>query len=169
MGTSLNTSFGQNVQVLISQLQEVVGCASGVDGIDIEFVDAIDGRRKFCQCKAGPQTINKDDIATILGHFKHLMNKSRIDRLGLQIDDLVVGVLYGEAESLSAFYKAIDAYHPVLCGSTFWEHITGDQLFYNRLAKAFGEVVEEDGIDGSALILKKVAEIASEIRSKGGL
>lgn len=169
LGTSLNTSFGQNIQVFISQLQEVVGGASGADGIDIEFVDAIDGRRKYCQCKAGPQTINKDDIATILGHFKHLMNKSRIDRLGLQFDDLVVGVLYGEAESLSAFYKAIDAYHPVLCGAVFWEHLTGDPRFYNRLAKAFGEVVEEDGIDGSALILAKVKEIADEIRSKGGL
>lgn len=65
LGTSLNTSFGQNVQVFISQLQEVVGGASGIDGIDIEFVDAIDGRRKYCQCKAGPKTINKDDIATI--------------------------------------------------------------------------------------------------------
>lgn len=170
LGTSLNTSFGQNIQIFISQLQEVVGAgASGVDGIDIEFVDAIDGRHKYCQCKAGPQTINKDDIATILGHFKHLMNKSRIDRLGLQIDDLVVGVLYGEAGSLSANYKAIDAYHPVLCGAAFWERLTGDRNFYNRLAKAFGEVVEEDGIDGSALILAKVNEIASEIKSKEGL
>lgn len=33
LGTSLNTSFGQNVQVFISQLQEVVGGASGIDGI----------------------------------------------------------------------------------------------------------------------------------------
>jgi hypothetical protein len=47
--------------------------------------------------------------------------------------------------------------------------LTGDRNFYNRLAKAFGEVVEEDGIDGSALILEKVNEIANEIRLKGGL
>lgn len=103
LGTSLNTSFGQNVQIFISQLQDVVGGASGIDGIDIDFVDAIDGRRKYCQCKAGPQTINKDDIATVLGHFKYLMNKSRLDRMGLQFDDLVVGVLYGEKEKLSPF------------------------------------------------------------------
>ena len=140
-----------------------------IDGIDIEFVDAIDGRRKYCQCKAGPKTINKDDIATILGHFKYLMNKSRLDRMGLQFDDLVVGVLYGEKGSLSAFYKAIDAHYPVLCGSDFWMHLTGDETFYHRLAKAFGEVVDEDGIDGSALILAKVEEIAEEIIQKGGL
>lgn len=169
LGTSLNTSFGQNIQVFISQLQEVVGGASGIDGIDIEFVDALDGRRKYCQCKAGPQTINKDDIATILGHFKYLMNKSRLDRMGLQFDDLVVGVLYGERVNLSANYKAIDAHYPVLCGTEFWERLTADKNFYYQLAKAFGEVVEEDGIDGSALILAKVNEIAQEIRKKGGL
>lgn len=56
-----------------------------------------------------------------------------------------------------------------MCGSEFWERLTGDKNFYNRLAKAFGEVVEEDGIDGSALILDKVNEIANEIRLKGGL
>ena len=160
LGTSLSTSFGQNVQVFIAQLQEVVGGASGIDGIDIEFVDAIDGRRKYCQCKAGPKTINKDDITTILGHFKYLMNKSRLDRMGLQFE---------EKENLSAFYKAIDTHYPVLCGSDFWMHLTGDKSFYHRLAKAFGEVVDEDGIDGSALILAKVEEIAEEIREKGGL
>lgn len=169
LGTSLNTSFGQNIQIFISQLNEVVGGASGIDGIDIEFIDAIDGRRKYCQCKAGPQTINKDDIATVLGHFKYLMNKSRLDKMGLQFDDLIVGVLYGEKENLSAFYKAIDAHYPVLCGAELWKHLTGDKNFYNRLAKAFGEVVEEDGIDGSALILEKVNEIAGEIIVNGGL
>ena len=169
LATSLSTSFGQNIHIFISQLKEVVGGASGIDGIDIEFIDAIDGRRKYCQCKAGPKTINKDDIATILGHFKYLMNKSRLDRMGLQFDDLVVGVLYGEKEKISAFYKAIDAHYPVLCGSEFWEHLTGDDTFYHRLAKAFGEVVDEDGIDGSALILAKVNEIAEEIQQKGGL
>jgi hypothetical protein len=169
LGTSLNTSFGQNIQIFISQLQEVVGGASGIDGIDIEFIDAIDGRRKYCQCKAGPQTINKDDIMTVLGHFKYLMNKSRLDRMGLQFDDLIVGVMYGEKENLSAFYKAINAHYPVMCGAEFWERLTGDKNFYFCLSKAFGEVVEEDGIDGSKLILDKVNEIADEIKTKGGL
>ena len=169
LGTSLNTSFGQNIQVFISSLEEITGGASGIEGIDIEFVDAIDGRRKYCQCKAGPQTINKEDIATILGHFKYLMHKSRLDRMGLQFDDLIVGVLYGERDNLSANYKAIDAHYPVLCGADFWERLTGDKEFYNRLSKAFGEVVEEDGIDGSTLILQKVDEIAQEIIDKGGL
>ncbi|MDY4557350.1 MAG: PmeII family type II restriction endonuclease [Alloprevotella sp.] len=167
LGSSLNTSFGMSIQIFISQLQEIVGGASGIDGIDIEFVDAIDGRRKYCQCKAGPKTINRDDVATILGHFKKLIGKARLDRIPLQMDDMIVGVLYGE--NLSANYKTISASYPVYAGAEFWEHLTGDDQFYNRLAKAFGEVVEEDSIDGSKLILDKVAGIAEEIRQKGGL
>ena len=169
LGTSINTSFGQNIQIFISSLAQVAGNASSIDGIDIEFVDAIDGRKKYCQCKAGPQTINKDDITTILGHFKHLHNKARLDRLSVQIDDMSVGVLYGEEDELSGHYKIINSHYPVYCGADFWEHLTGDSHFYHRLAKAFGEVVEEDNIDGSQLIQEKIQEIAKEIEDKGGI
>lgn len=169
LGTSINTSFGQNIQVFISQLAAVAGTASGIDGIDIEFIDALDGRKKYCQCKAGPETINNDDVATILGHFTHLQNKARLDRLPIQITDMIVGVLYGEQHELSANYKNIDKTCPVYCGAEFWEHLTGDSLFYNRLAKAFGEVVEEDNIDGTHLIAQKIDELAKEIELKGGL
>lgn len=164
LGTSINTSFGQNIQIFISQLKEVVGGASGIDGIDIEFVDALDGRKKYCQCKAGPQTINKDDVATILGHFKKLVGKARLDRIPLQTDDMIVGILYGE--KMSANYKTINAAYPVYMGAEFWERLTGDKNFYNKLAKTFGEVVEEEGIDGSELIKSKVADIAEEIKKK---
>lgn len=167
LGTSLNTTFGMNTQIFISQLSQITGCASGIDGIDIEFIDAYDGRRKYCQCKAGPNTINNDDVATILGHFKKLIGKARLDRLPIQIDDMIVGILYGE--KYSSFYKTINASYPVYCGASFWEHLTGDKTFYHRLAKAFGEVVEEDKIDGSALIFKKVNDLAQEITDKGGL
>lgn len=169
LGTSINTSFGQNIQVFISSLAEVAGNASGIDGIDIEFIDAIDGRRKYCQCKAGPQTINKDDVATIMGHFGHLQNKARLDRLSIGLTDLVVGVLYGERAELSGNYRNIDKTYPVYCGAEFWQHLTGDNHFYLRLSKAFGDVVEEDNIDGSQIILDKIREIAKEITDKGGL
>ena len=168
LGTSINTSFGQNLQVFISSLAEVAGRASGIDGIDIEFTDALDGRTKYCQCKAGPQTINADDVATIMGHFGHLQSKARLDRLPLQINDLIVGVLYGEPSELSGNYKNIDKTYPVYCGKEFWTHVTGEEDFYKRLSKGFGEVVEEEGINGSEIILNKVREIAAEIDKKGG-
>lgn len=169
LGTSINTSFGQNIQIFISQLSQVAGSASAIDGIDIEFIDALDGRKKYCQCKAGPQTINKDDVNTILSHFKHVLNKSRLDRLSIHMDDLIVGVLYGEEAKLSGNYKTLQTTYPVYCGASFWEHLTGDKLFYFRLAKAFGQVVEEDKIDGSNLIRQKIKEIAKEIEEKGEL
>ena len=117
LGTSINTSFGQNAQIFVSHMAAYAGAASGIDGIDIEFIDALDGRKKFCQCKAGPNTINSPDVATIMGHFAHLQNKARLDRLPLQIDDMIVGVLYGEPEELSANYKSIDKTYPVYCGA----------------------------------------------------
>lgn len=89
--------------------------------------------------------------------------------MGVQVDDIIVGVLYGERSELSGNYRVIDSFFPVYCGAEFWEHITGDRAFYHRLAKAFGEVVEEDKIDGSQLIMKKISEIAQEIENKGGL
>ena len=140
LGTSVNTSFGQNIQIFISQLAQIAGCASGIEGIDIEFIDALDGR---------------------------LIGKARLDRIALQMDDMIVGVLYGER--ISANYKTIATTYPVYCGAEFWEHITGDKIFYYQLAKAFGDVVEEDGIDGSALIMQKVEDIAREITEKGSL
>lgn len=167
LGTSINTSFGQNTQIFISSLSEIVGSASGIDGIDIEFIDALDGRKKYCQCKAGPNTINKDDVATILGHFKKLIGKARLDKLPLQMDDMIVGVLYGD--KVSANYKLIEASYPVYFGETFWLHLTGDTSFYMRLAKAFGQVVEEENINGKELIALKVREIADEIVVKGGI
>ena len=167
LGSSLNTSFGMSIQIFISQLREVVGNASGIDGIDIEFEDAIDGRRKYCQCKAGPNTINKDDVATIMGHFKKLIGKARLDKMPLQMDDMIVGVLYGD--KISSNYKTINTTYPVYVGKDFWQRLTGDENFYYRLAKAFGEVVEEDKIDGSALVADKVREIAAEIRTREDL
>ena len=169
IGTSINTSFGSNIQYFIAGLKEITSSGSAIPGIDIEFTDAIDGRKKYCQCKAGPKTINRDDIDTILGHFREFKGIARQNRLRISDEDLVVGVLYGESNKLSANYKTIATTYPVYCGKEFWEHLTGDKYFYNRLTKAFGEVVEEENIDGSQLIESKIIDIAREIDEKGGL
>lgn len=163
LGTSINTSFGANIQFFIAGLKEITSSGSAVPGIDIEFKDALDGRTKYCQCKAGPQTINRDDIDTILGHFKNFKGVARQNRLRVADDDLIVGVLYGERQSLSANYKTINTTYPVYCGADFWEHLTGDNRFYHRLTKAFGEVVEENDTAEKRLINKVVGSLAKEI------
>ena len=63
----------------------------------------------------------------------------------------------------------IEQAYPVYYGAGFWLHLTGDDGFYYRLAKAFGEVVEEENINGKELIANKVQEIADEIIVKGSL
>lgn len=75
LGTSINTSFGTQIQEFCSNV--LSGFASTTSGIDIEFIDETDGRRKYCQVKSGPNTINKDDIETIVNHFTAVRNLAR--------------------------------------------------------------------------------------------
>lgn len=125
--------------------------------------DAIDGRTKYCQCKAGPQTINADDVATIMGHFGHLQSKARLDRLPLQIGDFIVGVLYGEPSELSGNYKNIDKTYPVYCRREFWTHVTGDENFYFYLLKAFPDCVDKNEIQGVTTLQMMVDGLAKEM------
>lgn len=163
LGTSINTTFGTSLQSFITEIQAIVSSGSAIPGIDIEFEDAFDGRKKYCQCKAGPQTINHDDVDTILAHFKQFKGIARTNKLHISDDDLVVGVLYGSTKKLSANYKTIATTYPVYCGSEFWEHLTGDTMFYHRLAKAFGEVVEEDNTEGKHMVLEIVKDFSVEL------
>jgi hypothetical protein len=140
LGTSINTSFGTNIQKFTSTVLSSYG--STTSGIDIEFVDMIDGEKKYCQLKSGPDTINKDDVETIAGHFKDVINLSKTNGIKLGFNNLIVGVIYGEQENLNAHYKRITSqyYYDVITGSDFWHRLTGDSEFYTDLIKAIGEV-----------------------------
>lgn len=81
LGTSINTTFGTSLQSFITEIQAIVSSGSAIPGIDIEFEDAFDGRKKYCQCKAGPQTINHDDVDTILAHFRQFKGIARTNKL----------------------------------------------------------------------------------------
>jgi len=159
MGTSINTSFGQNFQSFISTALKAYG--STTSGIDIEFTDTIDGRKKYCQVKAGPQTINKDDIITVSNHFKSIRNLARTNNLSISQDDLIVGVLYGEENQLSAHYKAIrdNHFYPVHVGQVFWHRLTGDSDFYNKLISTFQNVARK--IDGREILEDTINKLAS--------
>lgn len=156
LGTSITTSFGQNMQKFISDvLKDSFG--SMVAGIDIEFIDAIDGRKKYCQAKLGPNTINKDDIETIHNHFKAARNLGRTNNIAVQHGDLVVGILYGEPGQESNHYQKLRDNHgyPLYIGQEFWHRLTGDPDFYQELRVAIAEVaVEAKGSE----IIKSVAD-----------
>ncbi|MBX9900605.1 MAG: restriction endonuclease [Burkholderiaceae bacterium] len=158
LGNSITTSFGSNIQKFASEVLE--GFASTTSGIDIEFIDQTDGVKKYCQLKAGPNTINKDDVETIAGHFKGVINLAKVNNLRIGFNDMVVGLIYGEAYQLSAHYKRISSqYHyPVFAAHDFWHRLTGDDGFYGELVAAIGEVAVE--ADYSQELNKIIDELA---------
>lgn len=156
LGTSITTSFGANMQYFCNDVLSAF--ASTTSGIDIEFTDSVDGIHKYCQVKSGPNTINKDDVDVIKGHFRSLINLARTNGKRVASNDCIVGVLYGKRYELSSHYKEIDKDYPVLIGKEFWYHLTGDQDFYDDLISAFAEVAEE--MDSSALLQNTIERLA---------
>ncbi len=165
LGTSINTTFGTKLQKFCSSVLE--GYASTTTGIDIEYIDTIDKRRKYCQIKAGPNTINKDDVKTIDDHFQGIKKLARTNNLSIGLNDLVVGVFYGQPEELSTHYKRIEQTYPVYVGKDFWHRLTGDEDFYRVLTDAIGDVASE--YDGSKLIESVIVDLAAEIRKEFGM
>jgi len=150
------------IQSLISSLFQ--GLGSTTQGIDIEFIDAIDGRKKYCQLKAGPNTINFDDVTTIINHFNGVRNLARTNNLNIGINDMIVGVIYGDETELSSHYKKISNNYPVYIGQDFWHRLTGKEDFYFELIDAIGEVALE--VDASKVVEKTIKELAKEIEQK---
>jgi hypothetical protein len=116
-GTSLNTIFGNNVQEFCVSILGLHG--STTSGIDIEYIDFIDGRKKYCQVKAGPQTINKDDVTTIIDHFKKVANLAKTNHTALQTNDMVLGVLYGNDSETIVFMLVKNSGTELLVLKTF--------------------------------------------------
>jgi Type II restriction endonuclease EcoO109I len=161
LGSSITTSFGQNMQKFIS---DVLGNAFGstTQGIDIEFEDCIDGRKKYCQVKLGPNTINKDDVTTIHNHFKAVRNLGRTNNIAVRQDDMVIGILYGVPNQESNHYKALSGEHsyPLFIGQNFWHRLTGAEDFYQRLIDAISEVALE--ANGKETLDQVVATLAED-------
>lgn len=150
------------IQTLISSLFE--GLGSTTQGIDIEFIDAVDGRKKYCQLKAGPNTINRDDVTTIINHFNGVRNLARTNNLNVGINDMIVGIVYGEDSEISSHYKKIGKSYPVIVGKDFWYRLTGKEDFYYELIDTIGEVALE--VDASKVVEGTINTLAKEIEEK---
>jgi cystathionine beta-lyase family protein involved in aluminum resistance len=166
LGTSITTSFGTNIQGFISDvLADAFG--STTPGIDIEFTDCVDGRRKLCQVKLGPTTINNDDVETVHAHFADARGRARLNKSSVRRQDFVVGVVYGEKHQLSANYKALQNVHEydVFVGEDFWHRLTGSKLFYRDLIEAIASVAED--VDASDQVIAVIDQVASSTLVKG--
>lgn len=161
LGTSIATTFGTQLQYFCNEV--LSSYASTTAGIDIEFIDALDGRHKYCQVKAGPTTINHDDVDTIKRHFTAIRNLARTNHLSLNTTDCIVGVFYGNQSVLSQSYRCIDEEYPVYAGEEFWQRLTGDSRFYHDLINAFVEVADE--MDSSAMLDQIIHQLAREIET----
>ena len=160
LGTSISTTFDTQLQYFCNEV--LASYASTTSGIDIEFVDALDGRKKYCQVKAGPTTINHDDVDTIRNHFRAIRNLARTNHLDLNISDCIVGVFYGTEDALSQSYKRINEEYPVYVGAGFWHRLTGDAGFYYDLIDAFAEVADE--MDSSELIEGVIKDLSNQLK-----
>ncbi len=161
-GTSITTIFGTRMQQFCNDV--LSSYASTAQGMDIEYIDASDQRRKYCQVKAGPNTINKDDVDSILNHFKSLRNLSVTNGQRIPQEDCILGVLYGDYDSLNPFYKEIESEgYPVLSGKEFWQHLSGDENLYDDLIDALGDVAGE--MNCADLLDDTIHKLAQEISS----
>lgn len=71
LGSSISTSFGTQIQQMVTKnFDNVMG--SQIPGIDFEFIDKIDNRKKYCQLKAGPNVVNNDDVKPIKENSRRL-------------------------------------------------------------------------------------------------
>jgi len=168
LGSSINTSFGMNIQAMMVSIFSGFGnmSASGTigEGLDLVFTDAVDGRKKYCQLKAGPNTINHHDVETVFGHFDSTRRLARTNSLDIRESDMIIGVIYGTPEELSSHYKRIDDRYPVYVGKEFWHRFTGDEDFYFDLIEAFGEIAKE--ANGTARLQEAVDRLAIELKAQ---
>lgn len=162
LGTSINTSFGTRIQNMFVEL----GLASGslIKGMDIEFTDNVDGRKKWCQLKSGPNTINSEDVKPLIKKFTDTIKLARTNSAlkGISNSDFIVGVLYGDSSELSMHYKAIDKTHPVIIGRDLWHRITGFPNFYDGLVEQLHKSILE--LDTKDFINQGCAALAEEIK-----
>ncbi len=141
LGTSIATSFGTQMQRFISVV--LGGYGSVVPGMDIEFEDKVDGRKKYAQVKSGPNSINRDDVTTVRNHFRAAINRARTNNIPIQLDDMVFCLLYGEPHEKNSFVKELEQDYTVIMGREFWHRFTGDERFYEHLIIAMGEAAIE--------------------------
>ena len=159
LSTSITTSFGTNIQKMFVDLDLADG--SLIKGMDIEFKDKVDNRKKYCQLKSGPNTINSEDVSPILKKFNTITNLARTNSMNLNNSDLILGILYGEEKELSQHYQKIDETYPVIIGQDFWHRITSFPNFYNQLVLGLDELILN--MDTENFFNKGYEKLAAEV------
>jgi hypothetical protein len=169
LGTSLNTSFGDKMQKLCVAFLGAE--ASGVPGMDFHFDDKVSGGRVYMQLKAGPNTINKDDVDPILVKMLTAYRLLRQNMAGQNIPLFAMGIAYGTIDEISGHYKKIQSSSvggqegvPIYIGKDLWHRITGNPNFYVELVNIFVELFKNE--DSSEALERAVSALAIEIQDR---
>lgn len=162
LGTSITTSFGTQMQTFITKVLGAYG--STTKGIDIEFIDQTDGRKKYCQLKSGPNAINRDDVKTVDDHFKAVKHLARTNNLKIDLSDLIFCLTYGDTTEKNSFIKEVEKDYPVYMGKDFWHRFTGDKLFYRDLIVSAGKIANE--IDMKHVVDDVIKDLSTKIEDR---
>jgi len=134
---------------------------SVIDGLDIEFIDQIDGRKKYCQLKSGPDALNRDDVTTITNHFSEAKNRARTNNLSIPFNDFVFCLLYGLPDQKNSFVQEVEQEYTVYMGTEFWHRLTGKENFYDNLITCLHEII--DDVNETETIEAVIQELTQEI------
>ena len=140
------------------------GYGSTTSGIDIEFIDQIDGRKKYCQLKSGPDALNNYDVTTIINHFKSAKRLAKTNNLIVSSEDFIFCTVYGEPSQMNSFISKLADDYTVYMGKEFWHRLTGEEDFYNRLIDCISEVVNE--VDMKSFVEEVIEALSNEIESE---
>lgn len=162
LGTSITTSFGTSMQKFISTVLK--GYGSTTSGIDIEFIDQVDGKKKYCQLKSGPDALNNYDVTTIINHFKSAKRLAKTNNLIVSSEDFIFCTVYGESSQMNSFISKLADDYTVYMGKEFWHRLTGEEDFYNRLIDCISEVVNE--VDMKSFVEEVIEALSKEIESE---
>ncbi len=168
LGTSFSTIFGDRMQKFC--VEYLGASASGITGMDIEFVDKKNDQEVIMQLKAGPNTINKDDVEPIIESFKQAIRLKRTNKVNV-MPTFAMGITYGTIDQISGHYKKImntdllvQPNIPVYIGKDFWERITGTENFYSWLVSQF--IAVSDELDYSTKFDTALKKLAKEIETR---
>ena len=149
------TLFGGFVEGLAVYVAELVhgGQKSAATGIDLEF--AVGQVRCIVSVKSGPNWANSSQKARMKENFSAA---ARVIRQGNRTANVIAvnGCCYGRSAQpdQGGYFK--------YCGQEFWELISGDSDFYQRIIEPLGHNAKERDLDFSNKYGAVVNRLSSE-------
>lgn len=174
LGTSMNTNFGDLMQRLCVSILDA--SASSTQGMDLEFVDKTDNKKVIMQLKAGPNTINKDDIEPMIEKYKTAHRLLLRNYAGENMPKFALGITYGNLTNISYHFKRIASTTignqedmPIYIGKDFWYRLTGNEDFYIELINIFIEIFQTENYEQQfeSSIIKLAKNIEEEYFTNG--